>query len=98
MEQAGPELSDAQHIFNKAIFDGVNEALSQVLLVEGARPATSAQRRIWRERSGSERWKRAVREEVRRAVCMWSAPRASDDVAALLLEDIPQVCPANMRL
>lgn len=91
MEQSGPETSDAQHIFNKAVFDGVNEALLQLLLVEGAAPASGAQRRICRAQPGSERWKQAVREEVGRAVRTWSAPRLSDDVAALLQEDIPQV-------
>lgn len=30
LEKAGPPSSDAQHIFNKAIFDGLQEALLQV--------------------------------------------------------------------
>ena len=90
MERAGPEVDDAQHIHNKALFDAVNQALKLLLPPYGPQ-LTTAQRRIRRERPGSHPWQAAVREEAAKQVCAWAAPREEDDLDALLLEDILQV-------
>lgn len=31
LERAGPDVTDAQHIYNKALFDAANEALTELL-------------------------------------------------------------------
>ena len=90
MERAGPEVDDAQHIHNKALFDAVNQALKLLLPPYGPQ-LTSAQRRVRREQPGSHRWQAAVGKEAAKQVCTWAAPREEDDLDALLLEDILKV-------
>ena len=94
MERAGPEVDDAQHIHNKALFDAVNQALKLLLPPHGPQ-LTTAQRRVRREQWGSHRWQAAVKEAAAKQVCGWAAPRAEDDLDALLLEDILKVRPSG---
>lgn len=91
LERSGPEVDDAQHIHNKAVFDGVNEALTMLLPPAGREPVTGAQRRLRRDREGGERWRQAMTEEVCKLVCAWAAPKDVDNFDALLVDDIPQV-------
>ena len=89
VERASPELSDGQHIYNKALFDAINEALKE-LMPPYTRRLSDAQRRVRRHLIGSKTWQEAIQAEVTKLVVNWMTPR--HDVESLLLEDLKQVC------
>ena len=95
IERAGHEVSDGQHIYNKALFDATNEALKE-LLPPYTRRVTDAQRRVRRHQVGSRSWQGVLQAEAVRQVLDWMTPR--DDIESLLLEDLKQVCRLNRLL
>ena len=89
IERAGPEVSDGQHIYNKALFDATNEALKE-LLPPYTRRLSDAQRSVRRHQVGSKTWRETILAEVIALVVGWMTPR--QDIESLLLEDLKQVC------
>ena len=89
IERARPEVSDGQHIYNKAVFDATNEALKE-LLPPYTRRLSDAQRRVRRHKVGSQTWQDSIQAEVVSLVVNWMTPR--DDIESLLLEDLKKVC------
>ena len=95
IEREYPEVSEEQHIFNKALFDAANEAIQTLLPPYNTR-LTAGQARVKKEVWGSAPWKAVLHIEVEQLVESWShsdKPDLDEDDAMriMLIRDVHQV-------
>lgn len=101
IERGFDDVSDEQHIFNKALFDATKEAI-RLLSPPYRSRLTGPQARVKRQTPGTKEWAQTMFAEVEKQVLEWSHPDQpnldeEEAVRMALIQDIYQVSPLDTK-